>query len=100
MELDTILGYFRVALELAINKWPSAIAITLFTYAVYWLYYGLFISPTRKIPGPLLNRFSFMPMGAAGTRWRLSREIFELHEQYGKSNFRPTKYRSNRASRP
>lgn len=86
MEPTSVLHLFIVVWDLCINNWRSAIVLSLFTYGLYWLYYGLFISPTRKIPGPLLNRFSFLPIGAASIRWRISREILDLHEKYGEPN--------------
>ena len=52
-------------------------------YLVYWLVYGLFLCPTRHIPGPVLTRFSKFYFFRLLLRGTLSADIYELHKKYG-----------------
>src|SRR5579862_100016 len=73
----------------------KAVVILLLTFGGYWLYCGLFLSKTRNIPGPLLNRFSSIPWARLWLTWRLSREVNDLHMKYGRaSHFRNSDIRA------
>ena len=52
-------------------------------YVLYVLIYGIFFSPTRHIPGPLLTRFSSLPYIVLRLSGKLAFEIFDQHKKYG-----------------
>jgi hypothetical protein len=59
----------------------SAYAIGL--YLLYIVIYGLFLCPTRHIPGPFLTRFSGIPFALNLTSGEVSARIHQQHEKYG-----------------
>jgi len=63
-------------------------------YALYVLIYGLFICPTRRIPGPILARFTTAYYHAIFFGGSMSMTIHELHKKYGISMFSHIKARS------
>src|SRR5436190_12729179 len=52
-------------------------------YLFYCLVYGLFFSPTRQIPGPLLARFSNLYFTKLLFKGALSPDVHKLHQKYG-----------------
>jgi len=52
-------------------------------YLLYVLVYGLFLCPTRHLPGPFLTRFSGIPFALNLTSGEVSARIHRQHEKYG-----------------
>jgi hypothetical protein len=63
---------------------PFNICLGLFgIYFSYTVFYGLFLCPTRHIPGPFLTRFSYWPYNVLLFRGQGCMETRALHEKYG-----------------
>jgi len=67
----------------SVGNISKVLGVLLVTYVLYWISYGVFLSKTRDIPGPLLNRFSFLPLANLWLSWHLSRKVNDLHKKYG-----------------
>ena len=67
----------------SVGNISKVLGVLLITYVLYWLSYGVFLSKTRNIPGPLLNRFSFLPLTSLWLSWHFSRKVNDLHKKYG-----------------
>jgi hypothetical protein len=52
-------------------------------YLIYILIFGLFLCPTRHIPGPFLARFGTAYDHALFFGGSMSMKVYELHKKYG-----------------
>ena len=73
----------------AIHKFPLQLTTTnvilglLIAYLVYLVVYGLFICPTRHLPGPFLTRFGEAYFLSFVIRGITSAGVASLHKRYG-----------------
>jgi len=70
------------------SVWPDISPTTLLWSAgggflLYLLIYGLFLSPTRNIPGPLITRFSSAWFLHRILRGYFASDVVNLHRKYG-----------------
>jgi hypothetical protein len=56
-------------------------------YFLYCILYGLFLCPTRHLPGPFLTRFTEIPFAINLTSGEVSKRIHRQHEIYGTPHF-------------
>jgi hypothetical protein len=49
---------------------------------------GLFINPTRHIPGPIITRFATLYFYYRLLSGSFGRDLIKLHEKYGKNAFK------------
>ena len=52
-------------------------------YLIYLFIYGLFICPTRHIPGPFVTRFTRLYYDFCLLGGNLSKNVHRLHGKYG-----------------
>ena len=61
-----------------------ALFIIFISYYIFKIFYSLYLSPARNIPGPILNKLSSYPHTNQQLRHsRRSKYIHSLHQQYG-----------------
>lgn len=60
-------------------------------YALLWVVYTLCFSRLRKVPGPLLARFSRFWELRATLTGRINEVMIDLHKQHGESRAMPGK---------
>jgi len=68
---------------MSVEKFGIVVATAIGGYALYVVIYGLFICPTRHLPGPFITRFSQIPhllLVFGGTHCT---DIRKLHDRYG-----------------
>jgi len=56
-------------------------------YFLYCMIYGLFLCPTRHLPGPFLTRFTSIPFAINLASGEVSKRIHHQHEIYGMQFF-------------
>jgi len=78
-----VLRSIPLTLNPSIGNISRTLGVLLITYVLYWISYGVLLSKTRNIPGPLLNRFSFLPLANLWLSWHFSRKVNDLHKKYG-----------------
>ena len=62
---------------------PAILLSVVGGYLAYILVYGLFLCPTRHIPGPLITRFTGRYFHYLFLGGSMSTIILELHKKYG-----------------
>ena len=55
-------------------------------YLTYTLIYGLFLCPTRHLPGPFITRFSYIPYYILVFGGKGGENTCALHQKYGPSH--------------
>ena len=88
MDLEWIKNQWSEAVKEGEKYHVTGVALVLSflaAYLVYLLIYGLFLCPTRHIPGPFLTRFSTGPYYALLMGGKGCMQTHALHQKYGAS---------------
>jgi hypothetical protein len=71
----------------SVNSIPAFFLLLVACYITYVLVYGLFLCPTRHIPGPILTRFTALYFQYLFFGGSMSTIILEQHKIYGTHQF-------------
>jgi len=69
--------------EFSLTSIALLITLAIGGYLLYFVCYGLFISPTRHLPGPFITRFSSIPHNLLVFGGTHCLDIRKLHDKYG-----------------
>lgn len=64
-------------------SFTQGVGLVVATYFLYCIFYGLFLCPTRHLPGPFLTCFTGIPFAINLTSGEVSKRIHRQHEIYG-----------------
>ena len=82
---DRLVAWSRATLSTESRTMMIAVVISILIcfYLVYTVIYGLFLCPTRHIPGPFITRFSRIPYTIQLLGNSNCIDIQSLHDKYG-----------------
>ena len=82
---DRLVASLRATLSAESSTMMIAVAISTLIgfYLLYTLIYGLFLCPTRHIPGPFITRFSRIPYNLQLIGNSNCIDVQSLHDKYG-----------------